>query len=1066
MLKRKTTARPTRKVPPSVDTSGIDRRGFLRGAGLTIGGLAASGTPAGLVQAQDQSTPVPTGRTYHKTICQFCSVGCSMWAEVENGAWLGQEPSFESPINQGTHCAKGAAMREISLGERRLKYPMKKEGGEWVRISWEQAISEISERLMAIRDEYGPDSAYWLGSAKFSNEQSYLFRKFAAYWGTNNVDHQARICHSTTVAGVANTLGYGAMTNTFNDIRKSKSIFIIGGNPAEAHPVSLLHLLNAKENGAKMIVVDPRFTRTAAHAHEYVRIRPGSDVALLMGLVREVLANGWEAKEYIDQRVYGLEEVRAEADKWTPEEVERVTDIPAEQLRNLARTLAENRPGTLIWCMGLTQHSIGSSMTRAATILQLVLGNMGVSGGGANIFRGHDNVQGATDLGVACDTLPAYYGLEQGAWKHWSRVWGESYDWLQSRFVDRELMERPGMPLSRYMDAITEDPEALDQPHPVKAMIFWGHAANSITRGADQRKALDTAELLCVIDPHPTQVAIMSEKTDGLYLLPAATTAEMHGSVTNSSRSVQWRDKVFEPLWESKTDYEITYLLARALGFEDRMFRNIAVEGTEPVAEDILRELNKGTWTIGYTGQSPERLKLHMKHQEKFDSITLLGKEEPVKGEYYCLPWPAWGTPEQSHCGTPLLYDTSKPVTEGGLPFRARWGVEHEGANLLAEDSFTVGSEIRDGYPEGTVGMLDALGWASELTSREKLVIAAVGADRFSLRLLDMPEDEAQTAFRDLEREAERLARRGENPIRAFDALSGGSESGQIEEAWQAGGGNSSNSEDRAPVPERFPDYPENALTAIEAYLENNPGSDPEGELSLQDKIARVNWKTDLSGGIQRVMLAHGLAPYGNGKARMVAWNFPDAVPLHREPLYTTRRDLLPEYATYPDRRKWRVPMLFESIQEVNHADEFPLILTSGRLVEYEGGGDETRSNKWLAEFQQQMFAEINPADAEAAGIKDGQFVWIENPLGAIRVAALVTRRVGSGTVFLPFHFAGMWMGEDLTGNYPEGAAPYVSGEAANTIWNYGYDVVTQMQETKCSLCRIRPTGEMAIWPD
>ena len=236
--------------------------------------------------------------------------------------------------------------------------------------------------------------------------------------------------------------------------------------------------------------------------------------------------------------------------------------------------------------------------------------------------------------------------------------------------------------------------------------------------------------------------------------------------------------------------------------------------------------------------------------------------------------------------------------------------------------------------------------------------------------------------------------------------------------------------------------------------------------MSLQDKIARVNWKTDLSGGIQRVMLAHGLAPYGNGKARMVAWNFPDAVPLHREPLYTTRRDLLPEYATYPDRRKWRVPMLFESIQEVNHADEFPLILTSGRLVEYEGGGDETRSNKWLAEFQQQMFAEINPADAEAAGIEDGQFVWIENPLGAIRVAALVTRRVGSGTVFLPFHFAGMWMGEDLTGNYPEGAAPYVSGEAANTIWNYGYDVVTQMQETKCSLCRIRPTGEMAIWPD
>ena len=144
---------------------------------------------------------------------------------------------------------------------------MKKENGEWVRISWEQAINEIGDGMMKIREESGPDSVYWLGSAKSNNEQAYLFRKFAAYWGTNNVDHQARICHSTTVAGVANTWGYGAMTNSYNDIHNSKAIFIIGGNPAEAHPVSLLHMLKAKEeNNAPLIVCDPRFTRTAAHA--------------------------------------------------------------------------------------------------------------------------------------------------------------------------------------------------------------------------------------------------------------------------------------------------------------------------------------------------------------------------------------------------------------------------------------------------------------------------------------------------------------------------------------------------------------------------------------------------------------------------------------------------------------------------------------------------------------------------------------------------------------------------------------------------------------------------------
>ena len=156
-----------------------------------------------------------------KSVCTHCSVGCSVVAEVQNGVWIGQEPGWDSPFNLGAHCAKGASVREHAHGERRLKYPMKKEGGEWKRISWEEAINEIGDGMTSIREESGPDSVYWLGSAKYNNEQAYLFRKFAAYWGTNNVDHQARICHSTTVAGVANTWGYGAMTNSYNDIHNS-----------------------------------------------------------------------------------------------------------------------------------------------------------------------------------------------------------------------------------------------------------------------------------------------------------------------------------------------------------------------------------------------------------------------------------------------------------------------------------------------------------------------------------------------------------------------------------------------------------------------------------------------------------------------------------------------------------------------------------------------------------------------------------------------------------------------------------------------------------------------------
>ena len=315
-------------------------------------------------------------------------------------------------------------MREHAHGERRLKYPTKLVGGKWQRISWDQAINEIGDKMLEIRKQSGPDSVYWLGSAKHNNEQAYLFRKFAAFWGTNNVDHQARICHSTTVAGVANTWGYGAMTNSYNDIHNARSMILIGSNPTEAHPVALLHLMKAKEeNNAALIVCDPRFTRTAAHATEYVRFRPGTDVGLIWGILWHVFENGWEDKEYIRQRVWGMDQIREEVKKWTPEETEKVTGVPGSQLRRVARTLATNKPGTLIWCMGGTQHTNGNNNTRAYCVLQLALGNIGRTGGGANIFRGHDNVQGATDLGVLCHTLPGYYGIKAGSWKHWSRVW-------------------------------------------------------------------------------------------------------------------------------------------------------------------------------------------------------------------------------------------------------------------------------------------------------------------------------------------------------------------------------------------------------------------------------------------------------------------------------------------------------------------------------------------------------------------------------------------------------------------------------------------------------------------
>jgi len=189
---------------------GLDRRKFLRKSGLVAGSLATLGAlPLASVRKAEAGPPPPAGAqvTIRKNICTHCSVGCTVVAEVANGVWIGQEPGWDSPINRGSHCAKGAAVRELVHGDRRLRYPMKLVNGQWTRLSWEQAIDEIGDKLMAIREKSGPESVYWLGSAKFSNEGAYLNRKLAAYWGTNNSDHQARICHSTTVAGVANTWG-------------------------------------------------------------------------------------------------------------------------------------------------------------------------------------------------------------------------------------------------------------------------------------------------------------------------------------------------------------------------------------------------------------------------------------------------------------------------------------------------------------------------------------------------------------------------------------------------------------------------------------------------------------------------------------------------------------------------------------------------------------------------------------------------------------------------------------------------------------------------------------------
>jgi formate dehydrogenase major subunit len=500
--------------------------------------------------------------------------------------------------------------------------------------------------------------------------------------------------------------------------------------------------------------------------------------------------------------------------------------------------------------------------------------------------------------------------------------------------------------------------EQVAQSDNVKAMMVFGHGGNTITRMPEAAKGIEKLDLLVVVDTVPTTWAALSERKNDTYLLPCGTQFESRGCRTASNRSLQWYEPMVKPIFEAKDDYEIMYLMAKKLGFADKMFKNIKVENNLPWAEDILREINRGGWSTGYCGQSPERLKAHMKNQAKFDLVTLRApKDDPeVGGDYYGLPWPCWGKPEIRHPGTHTLYNTHLHVMDGGGTFRARFGVERNGVSLLADGSYSLGSEIKDGYPEFTFGVLKKLGWDKDLTPEE--------------------------------------------------------------------------------------------LATIQRVNSANPDA--------------VSWSLDLSGGIQRVCLSHGVIHYGNGKARANAFGLPDAVPVHREPIYTPRADLVAKYPTLPDARQFRMPNIGFTIQKQNVdkgiAKEFPLVLTSGRLVEYEGGGEETRSNKWLAELQQDMFIEINPADANDRGIKDGAWVWV---LGAAnnaraKMKALVTERVGKGVAWCPFHFAGWFQGVDQRDKYPKGADPIVLGESVNTLTTYGYDPVTGMQEPKATLCQIR----------
>lgn len=749
---------------------------------------------------------------------------------------------------------------------------------------------------------------------------------------------------------MANTWGYGAMTNSLGDIQNAKAIIVFGANPAVNHPVGFQNFLKAKErNNAQLIVIDPRFTKTAAKADIFAQVRPGTDIPFMYGMLNIIFSHGWEDKEFINNRVYAMDEIREEASKWTPEIVENVTGIPASKLEQITRVYASNRPGTLVWAMGLTQHNVGSSNTRLAPVVQLALGNMGIKGGGTNILRGHDNVQGATDMGCLADNTPGYYGLSQGSWKYFASQWGVDFEWLQKRFKSPEWMGKKGFSLARWWAGVLNGENGNDKIHnagtPLKALFSLGNGITSIAQQAKVKEALDKLELLVLADPFVNEAAILTDKQDDIYLLPAATQFETSGSVTATNRSAQWRYQVVEPLYESKPDQEIMFELAKRLGFYDEYTRGMLMKENKKDfvwPDDATDEIARIIKTIGLTGWTAKRLKKHTDNWHMFDEINLNGYGE-MKGEYYGLPWPCW---TEEHSGSPVLYNVNLPVSKGGMGFRNRFGLEHNGVSQLAgKGSAPKGSAVKGGYPEITAKNIEEV-LGIKLTDEEK------------------------------------------------------------------------------------------------------------------SKIGK-NWKVDTSGIIAAKCMEKGIAPYGNARARANVWTFPDGIPKHREPLHSPRPDLVKKYPSYTEDKKnhFRVDTQYGTLQQSkDFSKEFPINLVTGRLVNMNGAGIENRASKYLTKLTPEMFCDIHPDLATDYGIRDGSMMWLHSPEGTkIKVKARYSFTVSPDRVFLPMHFAGAFQGEDRSDRYPEGTKPYATGESANTITNYGYDIITQIPETKGGLCRIEP---------
>lgn len=498
---------------------------------------------------------------YVPTICPYCGTGCGLNFVVKDDKIVGVEPYKRHPVNEGKVCPKGNFGYEFINREDRLTTPLIKENGEFREASWDEALDLVANKLKEVSDE-DPNKVGFYACARSPNENIYITQKLARVaCGTQNVDHCARICHGPTVAGLATTFGSGAMTNGFDSIKEADYIFCIGSNNMEAHPLFGRKLIQAQKNGAKLVVLDPRYTPTAKIADEYVQFKTGTDVALMNAMIKVIIDNDLQDDEFIKNRTKGFDELKETVQKYDLETVSEITHISPETIEELAIEYAKADKAAIVYSLGITEHSHGADNVMSTANLAMLTGNIGRQGTGVNPLRGQNNVQGACDMGA----LPSdYVGYRKVADQ-------ETTDWF-NEYYGTNLPAKPGLTLVEMMNAA----------HSGDLKVLYIHGEDPVLSDADikhTKEALANLDMLIVQELFMTDTAQCAD-----VVLPAAGWGEQEGTFTNGERRVQCLHKAQEPPKGAMLDWKIMEEIAVRMGVPREKFH---YESAEEIFEEI-----------------------------------------------------------------------------------------------------------------------------------------------------------------------------------------------------------------------------------------------------------------------------------------------------------------------------------------------------------------------------------------------------------------------------------------------------------------------------------------------